>query len=355
MFFVINAGLYSQDLLYKNFLQDNESDNQIASSSDIDDLDGEVKDADIPQGGVQEENIARADSLKNSAFDESMEFEKLKFPLPKIEIPQPHKSHFIAVTSNCLLPGLGHLYLKDYKTSLSLFSSALVGISALMNEYTATGGLFTLQTVIFYGAYAAYRDVRLYNKNIGYSCKMPTDSFKDLCLAPFNYKVLKKPEVWGGLLADLALVFSLAYLSEKLDKHMPRKIYVDDLSPLLAFPIGLSEESLFRGYLQSALCEPFTPVGGIILSSLVFGAAHVPNAIGMDRHERKSYFTLTIPYITLCGGYYGWVTYKNRSLKESVALHAWYDFIVFALQSVFERSISDTIKKKAGFSFCFSF
>ncbi|HRW58606.1 MAG TPA: hypothetical protein P5048_03175 [Chlamydiales bacterium] len=34
------------------------------------------------------------------------------------------------------------------------------------------------------------------------------------------------------------------------------------------------------------------------------------------------------------------MTYKNNSLKESVALHSWYDFIIFAISASASESIS---------------
>jgi hypothetical protein len=47
-----------------------------------------------------------------------------------------------------------------------------------------------------------------------------------------------------------------------------------------------------------------------------------------------------MPFIAACGGYMGWLSYKNGSLKESVAVHAWYDFIIFSLASVASQSIT---------------
>ena len=106
------------------------------------------------------------------------------------------------------------------------------------------------------------------------------------------------------------------------------------LFPLTALPVGVGEESLCRGYLQSVFSELFTPWGGIAASSLIFGALHIPNAWGLEPEERRGYYTFSVPFITLLGVFDGWLTYKNHSLKESVALHTWYDFILFTLGSI---------------------
>jgi hypothetical protein len=315
-----------------------------------------ISDKPIKEETFQEKAISENESLtlKPLSSDKLISPKDLKIPVPKEG--KPHKNSFLAVFYSTLVPGLGHAYLGDYKTAGTIFGSSALGCGALLNDHTATFGVFTIETAMFYGIFAAYRDVRLYNNNFGCSYKMPTDSFKELCYAPFNYKVLKKPEVWGGLLADFAIVAGMGYLFEKLDRHISRKISSEDTEPLIAFQVGISEEALFRGYLQSFLSETFSPAGGIILSSLAFGAAHIPNAKDMDNIDRKRYYSISIPYITLSGAYYGWVTYKNHSLQQSVALHSWYDFILFTLDRVFERTlIHSAIMGKPSFSFSFSF
>ena len=181
---------------------------------------------------------------------------------------------------------------------------------------------------------------------------MPTDSFKDLCLAPFSLRVLKKPEVWGGLLGTLVLATGVSYLYSKLEVLPLCKISANDARPLSAFTTGLSEESLFRGYLQSSLSESFSPIGGIILSSLAFGAAHIPNASYFSSEDRKKYYAISIPFITCSGAYLGWLTYKNKSLQESVALHSWYDFTLFTLQRAVVHS---AMIGKPNFAFSISF
>jgi membrane protease YdiL (CAAX protease family) len=179
---------------------------------------------------------------------------------------------------------------------------------------------------------------------------MPTDSFADLSSAPFTFSVLKKPEVWGGLLGTMALAVTTAYVAGFADDAFIQTS-ASTLSPLVAFPVGLGEEALFRGCLQSCITEISNPYIGITLSSLAFGAAHIPNAFSMEKDMRRRYYTFSLPLITTIGAYCGWLTYKNNSLKESVALHTWYDFILFAASSLDSAAATG----RPGFVFSTSF
>jgi hypothetical protein len=287
---------------------------------------------------------------QNLSSEDINSLQNLNPPSARMELP--HKNSFIAVGLSVLVPGMGHVYLGDYATAGSLFGSSAIGAGALFNRNTSIPGYYVLECAESYGIYAAYRDARLYNNNVGYSYKMPMDSFKDLSLAPFNYKVLKKPEVWGGLLGSLAAAVGVVYLENTLDIFPRCKITKSDARPLGAFPTGFSEEVLFRGFLQSALSETCTPAGGLILSSLLFGAAHIPNAKYFSPEERKRYYAFSIPFITSLGAYFGWMTYKNQSLQESVALHSWYDFTLFALE---RAAVHSAVIGKPNIAISFSF
>lgn len=310
-----------------------------------------------PSASFPEQNLTNTDISRDEiAILETNSFRPGKISPDELTIPedlkiptQKLKSSFLAVALSTLIPGLGHAYLGDYKKASAIFGSSALGAGALFNDHTMPAGLQVLNVAASYSIYAAYRDVRLYNNNVGYSYKMPTDSFKELSLAPFSLKVLKKPEVWGGFLGALAIGSGIIYLQNKL---CICKVSTKNATPLIAFPTGISEETLFRGYLQSSLSETLTPIGGIILSSLAFGAAHIPNAQLLEPEDRKNYYAFSLPFITSFGVYFGWMTYKNRSLQESVALHSWYDFTLFAIASALTNS---AMVGKPNFSFSFSF
>ncbi len=296
----------------------------------------------LPSNQKNEEEIV---TLSWSAFPE----QPIDLPEPPLT-PHPMKSSFVAVGLTSLFPGLGHLYLGDFKTAGSLIGCAGLGVGGtyLLPNQKKDNAFLTLQNIWCYGIYAAYRDARRYNGQLGCQYKMPMESFDELALAPFNLTILQKPEVWGGLLGKFALVVALTYFT--LPKEHIKEVSVRGIfPPFISLPVGLGEESLFRGFLQSSLSEFFTPWGGITLSSLLFGTAHLSNTIGMSSQDRKEYYRMSIPIITTAGFYYGWLTYKNHSLQESVALHTWYDFIIIALgslagESIFTRSATCTLK-----------
>ena len=272
---------------------------------------------------------------------------------------RPRKNAFWAATLSGLIPGLGHAYIGDYKTAgIFLGSCGVFGLgrTTLANETFQTTNLYAFQNLALYSTYAAYRDTRAYNNFEGYNYSMPNESGVELALAPFQWNVIKKPEVWGGLLGALTVacavstfIFSdIQYADCNINLAASNKAPL----PFLAFPVGLGEETYFRGYLQSLFTEFLSPWGGIALSSLCFGAMHLPNAYFMDRQTRKHYFTYSIPLITSFGAYFGWMTYKNCSLKESVAMHSWYDFTLFLLSYSLASSASIG---RPNFAFSFSF
>lgn len=244
------------------------------------------------------------------------------------------KNSLIAVGLAALCPGLGHVYLGEYQTAGSLFGSygVFAGLTAIdenitLRNFNATVA-FNLNN---YNLYAAYRDVRGYNLNQGYRYQMPQENFFELAQAPFRLSVLKKPEVWGGVLGALAIGTTIGYLVHS-DEQTPSHAALSselEIFPLAAFPVAIGEEAFFRGFLQSALSEWMNPWASIAISSLAFGVVHLPNAILLPPEGRKNYYRFSIPLITTFGAYFGYLTYKNHSLQESVAIHAWYDFVLF--------------------------
>jgi membrane protease YdiL (CAAX protease family) len=246
----------------------------------------------------------------------------------------PPKNPAIAVTLSSLVPGLGNSYLGDNRTAGAIFGSAAGFITAgslSENETFQISNLTMASNTWFYGMYAAYRDARAYNNDYGYSYSMPNDSFADLSFASFQWSVISKPEVWGGLLGTLAAAVGVGYLmgGGADEDEDPSLSSTGRNYPLNAFSVGIGEEAFFRGVLMPAFTEMWGPRGGLIASSLVFGAAHIPNGFDMDTRTRNRYYMFGIPFITAIGGYMGWMAQKNNSLKESVAYHSWYDFILF--------------------------
>lgn len=278
-----------------------------------------------------------------AAFDPTLTLQHpISYSPPDPIYQAPRKNATLAAGLSVLFPGLGHAYLGDMKTAGSLAGGASLAYSAAVlgrdkEESIYISGAYTLQNTWAYGIYAAYRDARIANGQSSYSYKMPTENFTDLATAPFRPSILKKPEVWGGILGALTAAFSLGYLkyqNQKNAAHFAQPSFSASgriVKPFMALPLGIGEEALFRGYLQPQLSEAFNPTAGIFLSSLAFGAAHLVNTEGMNKKETRDYCTYSIPFITTFGIYFGWLAHKNSSLKETVAIHTLYDFVLFSI------------------------
>lgn len=272
-------------------------------------------------------------------------------PAPILE--KSLKKPGLAAGLSAIFPGLGQMYLGDMRSAGIMSGCAAVSLAATVSQLKndeddvnlniLIPGSITLSTNTFYSTYAAYRDARVSNGISNYSYRMPMDDFKDLTYAPFQPSVLKKTEVWGGILGALALASATVYLAypDKGEvKIAASSSDVPVLMPALALPVAIGEESFFRGFLQSAISESMNPMAGLAISSLAFGAAHIPNAQALDEEDRWRYYSFSLPLITALGAYCGWMTQKNHSLKESVALHMWYDFIIFSVTALATQKAS---------------
>lgn len=311
----------------------------------------EATDQDEPTTVIEtQKNVLNEESV--SATFEPQHYSAEQMQPPTIGAPPQTPSVFkphIAAGLSSLIPGLGHYYLGEPATGNALLASFLVsgayGLTSIeppRNEGDPVrmrrDGFAAAQNVSFYSVYAAYRDGRIQQNDLGVQYKLPTDSFKDLAWAPFSWEVLRKPEVWG-FLTTFAILQGFAYsiLTSSATDAAPTTDFAP-YSPFIAFPIGIGEEALFRGFLQPALGEKLTPWASIITTSLLFAAVHIPNAKNLPPESQQTYYKVALPYIATLGTYFGWVSYKNQSLRESVALHAWYDFLVFSTAATVRKS-----------------
>ncbi|MEX2305943.1 MAG: CPBP family intramembrane glutamic endopeptidase [Pirellulales bacterium] len=83
---------------------------------------------------------------------------------------------------------------------------------------------------------------------------------------------------------------------------------------LVALLAGVGEELLFRGVIQTLLVDWSTPVVGLAVTSLLFGAAHALS---------KLYFLLA----TLIGICFGWLVLYYDDLVAPMVAHSVYDFV----------------------------
>lgn len=83
---------------------------------------------------------------------------------------------------------------------------------------------------------------------------------------------------------------------------------------IIALLAGVSEELLFRGVLQTLVGSWTSPLVGLVIASLTFGALHAVSRL---------YFLLA----TAIGAYLGWLLVEFNDLTVPIAAHALYDFI----------------------------
>ncbi len=162
----------------------------------------------------------------------------------------------------------------------------------------------------------------------------------DLSLSPFKKDNLSSPWVLGFA----ALGAGINYLGARLEKNnrdywdiRETRILGDTFSrqPSLGvysaywIPISLgaatSEESIFRGLIQSGWEDAWGKRKGLIAASALFGAAHY-NGSGPSATNAA--------FAALAGMYLGWRYQSNDyKLSQSIAAHFWFD--VFAGLSIY--------------------
>ena len=251
-----------------------------------------------------------------------------------------------------LLPGAGQLCLRKTGEGAAILglAAAEAGTAIAVGLETGDGAhpgvvlpLTGLQDLWVYGlADAAITGDLAQRKRFA-----PRDTLADLVAAPLNAEVMKRPAVWGGILATLAvglgasLALSGGADSDRLGEdpnlfghQVPGEIgypLAGATAGALFTHVAIAEEALFRGVIQSGLARAAGETGGWLAGSLVFGLAHAPNALALEGDERRDYLVYGIPVTTAAGAYLGWLYRESGySMAPPVALHFWYDFLLTA-------------------------
>jgi membrane protease YdiL (CAAX protease family) len=254
----------------------------------------------------------------NSSYNIESQKPQKDLEIPSLPSTQHFKSPSLAVMLSAIIPGLGHAYLGDYRTT-GEFLAVGAGTYPLLRFFVSSDVASDMWLMVFqnewlYGMYAGYRDARVMNRQIGYNYRMPVESFQDLSLAPFRFRIIKKPEVWGGTLGLLTLGIAVSVLT-----HEPRNEATQEVaqlscnttqivSPLIAFPVGIGEEAFFRGLLLPLFTELTGPAGGAIISNLLFTMVHIGNAAILSPEDPAHYFKYALPIVGTVGAYATYLT-----------------------------------------------
>jgi membrane protease YdiL (CAAX protease family) len=270
-----------------------------------------------------------------------------------------------AAALSALCPGCGQFYLHNTSAGVAQLAAsvALIGGGELLvgddpvnvdhpagSAKAAVGFAMASvgQDLWFYSIFDAYRAARVLRNDAGYRHPITRETLPDLATAPFRPSVLARPWVWAGVPLTLGTALGLTYLLDR-DSFSGRRSIFDIRSinilghnfdsragafaageaywAVLFDPVGVGEESLFRGYLQTELEEKLGTYGGLASASAVFGAFHLFNFIGPGQDIKQAAFA--VPVIATLGASFGLAYIQTgHRLETSVAMHFWYDFLL---------------------------
>jgi membrane protease YdiL (CAAX protease family) len=302
---------------------------------------------------------------------------------PPLQSPNPYQKKPGGVGALSILPGLGHFYMGEFKQGSAYFGGVIgFGVAArilVANDYQGLAASSAAQNLWFYNIFDAYRDARVKINDAGYTYPITREPLAKLVSAPFRPSVLRKPWVWAGVPTALIGGLGISLLAEQFlpSAHVtaaslrPTPLLGSKLSAVINgedagaiagqsaifaatfATVGVGEESLFRGCLQSGFTQKLGPTGGWIAASLLFGSAHIPNFIEIDAEGNITGFNeaayFAVPYITLVGAGLGRIYMADGyKLETNIAAHFWYDFLL-SVGSVF--SLADEEPAMLQFSF----
>jgi membrane protease YdiL (CAAX protease family) len=118
---------------------------------------------------------------------------------------------------------------------------------------------------------------------------------------------------WWMLNARWSTLVELRRMVAQMLRELFPQASVMELA-IVALLAGVCEELLFRGALQNLVGQRTTPLVGLIIASLVFGALHAVSRL---------YFVLA----TLVGAYLGWLLLRFDDLTVPIVAHGLYDFV----------------------------
>jgi membrane protease YdiL (CAAX protease family) len=271
----------------------------------------------------------------------------------------------VAAAWSLLCPGCGQFYLHNATAAEAELVAAAglvvggqllvggdsVGVDHAAGRARAAVGFAMAnigQDLWFYSIFDAYRSARVLRDDAGYRHPITRETLPELASAPFRPSVLARPWVWGGVPLALGAALGLEYLLDRgsLSGHGSifdvRSVNVlghtfrsrplgftagEAYYAALFDPVGVGEEALFRGYLQTELEEQLGTYGGLAAASGIFGAFHVANFLGPGQDFKQAAFAL--PVIASVGAAAGLAyIHTGHQLETSVAMHFWYDFLL---------------------------
>lgn len=192
------------------------------------------------------------------------------------------------------------------------FSASLILSSLLINMIVLCGSSI-LGNMLFYGSnlYISLKNLYFTKKNIGYS-------------------------IFIGSVSALIILFVLAvifYILMHIGYTPPDNPLSENIAEILTVPLviliplfsSISEEIFFRGFLQPKLMDLTTPLIGIIITSILFGFAHL---------AYQNPLQIIIPFFI--GLIFGFLLIKTKNILAPISAHYIFNFIQLALTYFFQ-------------------
>lgn len=139
-----------------------------------------------------------------------------------------------------------------------------------------------------------------------------------------------------NILATVTSYLLIYNLTSKIAFETFNPIAFLSVLPFMTLCVGICEEGLFRGYIQTHLGKVFTVTGAIFAQAVLFGAWHfIWNLSPFDPFSMVQY-VLTTFYI---GSFFGYFYSKTRNLTPLILAHGLWDSVSLGIienQSAFE-------------------
>lgn len=252
-----------------------------------------------------------------------------------------------------LFPGLAHFCMRRNGAAAALAAAGIAELGTMIAVLNARDeGLShpgaALPLIAFQDLWAfGYVEPIIQQQLARKTLYAPPDSIADMLAAPFNIQVLKRPEVWLGIVGTLAAGIGVSLLVDEsantdnvgndpnlfgrtLDRRLGYPLAGATFGALFSH-VAVAEELIFRGSVQSGLARSRGETTGWVLASLLFGGFHAFNVFALPEEDQTAYLAVGLPFITAIGGYLGWIyRHNDYSLGPPIAVHFWYDFLLSA-------------------------
>lgn len=249
-----------------------------------------------------------------------------------------------------LFPGLGHWYVGETGRGAVFFAAEAAELGAAVTVIATSGWdpdnpadtrnqrallpLAWLQNTHLLGVYDAWRIARVKGGR-----EVPTPDTARLLLAPVDFRHLKRPAVTLPLAVVWAAGIGASYAAYRdgsgeatlyelpivpvFSREVPRSV---GLATALGYygttfyAVGIGEEAVFRGVIQTSLEDRLGPFWGWLTASVFFGALHAFNG------QTPAQSAVAVAVTTTLGGYLGWMYQRDGyDLSAATFMHTWYN------------------------------